>query len=157
MSSTDNMTNWHKDWADEIMRGRCVNRWRWFRNMNRWESGYQDWWESSRVSGWTGGEWQVWEVSQKWVGVWLATIGKSTGVNNEINDGWRCLDFRCLVSRMLAHCHSHFEPLNRTEPLLVVVFVLFLLWQVNMSAVRKAYAWALEKCLETGTDSRTAK
>lgn len=56
-------------------------------------------------------------------------------VNNKINT----FCFRVLALCTLAPCHDLPGHFKRTEPLLMLL--IFPLWQVNMSAVRKAY-WA---------------
>ncbi len=68
---------------------------------------------------------------------------RSTGVNNKINDGWvpfSCFSFMCAC--WLAVSLSWLSG-DRKEPslMLLVTSVLFLLWQVKMSAVEKAYMY----------------
>lgn len=43
-------------------------------------------------------------------------------------------------SCMLAHCHDLLEQVNRSEPSSVLTPVLFLLWPIKTSAVRKAHS-----------------
>ena len=47
--------------------------------------------------------------------------------------------FHLAATVSFSHCHGLLGHLNRTEPLLMLTPVLFLLWQVKMSAVKDAY------------------
>ncbi len=77
---------------------------------------------------------------------WHVSVGKVTGVNNEMNDGWSPF-------RSLSHCHGLLGHLNRLEPSLTLLLtpVLFLLCQVKVSAEKKAYKDDYEgECDEKG-------
>lgn len=68
---------------------------------------------------------------------------RSTGVNNNINDGrisFCHAAFRVLVLCMLAHCHM--VTVNRTEQWLMLL-VTPMFFQVKMSSLKKAYGCTL--------------
>ncbi len=58
-----------------------------------------------------------------------------------MTDGW--IPFSCFIFRMLPHCYSLMGPLNTVESSLklLVTLVLFLRWQVKISAVEKPHGW----------------
>lgn len=79
---------------------------------------------------------------------------KSKCVNDKFHNSWipfNCFRFRILILCILAHCHSLYGHLYRSEQslMLLVTPVLSLVWQVKISAATKAY-----ECLVTSYNSQ---